>query len=98
MLVVMRCSKNLFKLGKILILMLKVHLGCWNSTQSILAWLQAEGKGDKEEDFMFLWNHFLTRAELSMKNAAQSLEQNSPKMTIWSNQMTHPDNIHFMDK
>ena len=27
----------------------KVHLGCWNSTQSILAWLQAEGKGDKEE-------------------------------------------------
>ena len=45
----------------ILILMFKVHLGCWNSTQSILAWLQAEGKGDKEEDFMYLWHHFLTR-------------------------------------
>lgn len=23
--------------------------------------LQAEGKGDKEEDFMYLWHHFLTR-------------------------------------
>ena len=45
----------------ILILIFKVHLGCWNSSQSILAWLQAEGKGDKEEDFMYLWHNFLTR-------------------------------------
>jgi len=76
----------------------EVHLGCWNSTQSILAWLQAEGKGDKEEDFMYLWNNFLTRSSLSMKTAARSLEQSSPQMTIWSNQLTHPDHIHFMDK
>jgi len=76
----------------------EVHLGCWNSTQSILAWLQDEGKGDKEEDFMYLWHHFLTRSDLSMKSAARSLEQGSPQMTIWSNQLTHPDHIHFMDK
>ena len=82
----------------ILILTLKVHLGCWNSTQSILAWLQAEGKGDKEEDFMYLWHNFLTRSGRSMKTAARSLEQTSPQMIIWSNQLTHPDHIHFMDK
>jgi len=76
----------------------EVHLGCWNSTQSILAWLQAEGKGDKEEDFMYLWHHFLTRSESSLKAAAQSLEQTSPQMTIWSNTLTHPDHIHYMDK
>ena len=100
-----------------MILILKVHLGCWNSTQSILAWLQAEGKGDKEEDFMYLWHHFLTRwnserikkrktekhahktrSESSLKAAAQSLEQTSPQMTIWSNTLTHPDHIHYMDK
>ena len=47
---------------------------------------------------MYLWDHFLTRSGLSMKSAARSLEQASPKMTIWSNQLTHPDHIHFMDK
>lgn len=76
----------------------EVHLGCWNSTPSILSWLQAEGRGTAEDDFMFLWHHFIQQSTMAMKSAAKALGVASPKLTLWSNQLTHPEHIHYLNK
>merc|ERR1719285_1320020 len=41
----------------------EVHIGCWNSTQSIVDWLADKGKGTEEADFMTMWTNHLTHAE-----------------------------------
>jgi len=76
----------------------EVHLGCWNSTPSIREWLEQHGKGDKEADFMFLWEHFLTQSSLSLASASRSAGLTSPSLVVWNNQLTHPEHIHHMDR
>ena len=44
--------------------------------------LQAEGKGDKEEDFMYLWHHFLTRWNWDRIRKAQNRETHSQPQ-VW---------------
>ena len=37
----------------------EIHLGCWNASEDVVAWLQEHGRGRDEADFMFLWSSFL---------------------------------------
>merc|ERR1719334_2612814 len=76
----------------------EVHLGCWNSTPSVLAWLQDRGRATQEEDFMFLWEYFLWKATDALAKAASSLGVDMPKLIMWSNTLTHPKHIHLLDK
>ncbi|KAB0803918.1 hypothetical protein PPYR_00888 [Photinus pyralis] len=40
----------------------EVSIACWNSTPSIVQWMEKQGWGREEEDFMKLWNYFQTNA------------------------------------
>jgi len=76
----------------------EVHIGCWNSTQSIIDWLANQGKGTEEADYMFLWNHFLSQSNIALANAASSLGVSTPHLTMWTNHLTHAEHIHYLDK
>ena len=75
----------------------EVHVGCWNSSPSILAWLEEQDRDRQEEDFMFLWDHFLQQSTAALARAASAINLTTPSMTLWNNQLTHPEHIHFLD-
>jgi len=74
----------------------EVHFGCWNSTPSIIDWLEDQGKGTQEEDFMFLWSHFLNESTESLASAAAPAQ--SPGLIMWNNHLTLPQYINLLDK
>ena len=74
------------------------HLGCWNSTESIVTWLENRGRGRQEEDFLYLWSYFQNQSYSNIVAASQQLGLDSPpKITLWSSKVTTPDFIHFLD-
>lgn len=77
----------------------EIHFGCWNSTESIVKWLEQEGKGRQEEDFMFLWSDFLSKSTEALANAAEGIAgQQMPELIMWNNHLTLPQYIDLLDK
>ena len=52
----------------------EVHMECWNETQEIRDWLKSKGRGNSEEDFIYLWSYFQNRS-LSQLNEAYANQQ-----------------------
>jgi len=71
----------------------EIHVGCWNSSHDIAAWLDQKGRGKEEEDFIFIWNHFLQESVKRIQNAGMT----NPKLVLWNNAMTKAEHIHYMD-
>lgn len=71
----------------------EIHVGCWNSSQDIAAWLDQRGRGKNEEDFIFIWNHFLQESVKRIKKAGME----KPKLVLWNNGMTRTEHIHLLD-
>ena len=71
----------------------EIHLGCWNSSQHIVDWLEDRGRGREESDFMFLWNYYIQQSILRIKRAG--LED--PRLVYWTNALTKQENIHYLD-
>ena len=51
----------------------EVHFGCWNSSDSIVEWLNNEGKERNEEGFMYLWNYFQTESLKRVENSVSEM-------------------------
>ena len=71
----------------------EIHVGCWNSSSDVTTWLSQRGKGREEEDFIFIWNHFLQESVRRIKNAGMD----EPKLVLWNNGMTKAEHIHLLD-
>ena len=71
----------------------EIHVGCWNSSADIVKWLEENGRGREEEDFMFLWNYYLQRSVEKIKEAGMT----RPNLVYWTNGLTKPENIHYLD-
>jgi len=76
----------------------EIHFGCWNSTPSIVEWLEQAGRGRQEEDFMYLWSDFLSKSRESLENAASGVGQQMPGLIMWNNHLTLPQYINLLDK
>ena len=75
----------------------EVHFGCWNSSDSIVEWLNNEGKERNEEGFMYLWNYFQTESLKRVENSSLDMGMPSPSIMLWSSHLTHPEHIHYLD-
>jgi len=62
----------------------EVHFGCWNSADSIVEWLNNEGKERNEEGFMYLWNYFQTESLKRVINSSLEMGMPSPSIMLWS--------------
>ena len=71
----------------------EIHVGCWNSSAEIVSWLEEQGRGREEEDFMFLWAHYLHQSVQRIKKAGMT----EPNLVYWTNGLTKPENIHHLD-
>ncbi|KAI4469177.1 beta-hexosaminidase [Holotrichia oblita] len=68
----------------------EVSLGCWNSTPSIVSWMEeTKGWGTEEEDFMKLWDVFQSKA-LERYNKISGKEV---PIIMWTSTLTKPEYI-----
>lgn len=47
----------------------EVHMSCWNETQEVLDWLKNNGRGNNNEDFLYLWSYFQNRSLTELDEA-----------------------------
>ena len=74
----------------------EIHIGCWNTSDSIKRYLTDNGKGLEEADFIELWREFQEKSSGRLKKVAK----NVPDMDIivWTNHLTKPEYIHNLPK
>ncbi|XP_063932961.1 chitooligosaccharidolytic beta-N-acetylglucosaminidase isoform X2 [Zophobas morio] len=72
----------------------EVHFGCWNSTASIVEWMQNQGWGRSEEDFIKLWDHFQTEA---LKRLYKQTSSNIP-VILWTSTLTEGEYLEHLSK
>lgn len=70
----------------------EIHLGCWNSSEEVVSWLQEHGRGREEADFMFLWSSFLQESVKRIQKAGMT-----PNLVYWTNGLTKPEYISYLD-
>ena len=70
----------------------EIHLGCWNSSEDVVSWLQEHGRGREEADFMFLWSSFLQESVKRIQKAGMT-----PNLVYWTNGLTKPEYISYLD-
>ena len=70
----------------------EIHLGCWNSSEDVVSWLQEHGRGREEADFMFLWSSFLQESVKRIQRAGMT-----PNLVYWTNGLTKPEYISYLD-
>ena len=76
----------------------EVHFGCWNSSDSVVEWLESQGKGRNEEDFMYIWSHFQNESLRRVEKASTELGIPKPQnIMLWSSHLTLPPYIHYLD-
>lgn len=67
----------------------EVALACWNTTDSITKWMEENGWGRKEEDFMKLWNLFQSQAlERVYKQAGRQIP-----VIMWTSTLTKKEYV-----
>ena len=70
----------------------EIHLGCWNSSEDVVSWLQEHGRGREEADIMFLWSSFLQESVKRIQRAGMT-----PNLVYWTNGLTKPEYISYLD-
>ncbi|XP_030375717.1 chitooligosaccharidolytic beta-N-acetylglucosaminidase [Scaptodrosophila lebanonensis] len=74
----------------------EVSVNCWNSSQSIRSWMNAQGWGLEESDFMQLWGHFQEKALERVDRVANGTRT---PITLWTSRLTEAPFIDdFLDK
>ena len=68
----------------------EIHLGCWNSSEDVVTWLQDHGRGRDEADFMFLWSSFLQESVKRIQKVGMT-----PNLIYWTNGLTK--HISYLD-
>jgi len=71
----------------------EIHVGCWNTSHDVTEWLRQRGRGREEDDFIFIWNHFLQESVRRIKKAGMT----EPNLVLWNNGMTKAEHIHYLD-
>merc|ERR1712110_190809 len=72
----------------------EIHIGCWRSSSQITDWLEAEGKGTTDEDFIWMWSQFQNKSYSKLTAASNG---RIPEVILWSSHLTNEDNIHNLD-
>lgn len=67
----------------------EVSLSCWNSTTSIVEWMQKQSWTRSEADFMKLWNHFQSQA---LARLNKKLQKKVP-IIMWTSTLTKADYV-----
>lgn len=74
----------------------EVNFDCWNSTDSMVAWMASEkGWGRTDEDFLKLWDYFQQKAlERLYKKAGGEIP-----VIMWTSHLTEKDNaLNYLPK
>lgn len=73
----------------------EVHFGCWNSTESIVEWMQNEqGWGNSEEDFVKLWTMFQNESLARLyKQAGKEIP-----VILWTSTLTQKEYLANLPK
>ncbi|CAH0551866.1 unnamed protein product [Brassicogethes aeneus] len=73
----------------------EVNFNCWNSTKSIVDWMQNEKKwGRSEADFIKLWDHFQSQA---LEKVYEKAGKQIP-VIMWTSHLTHKEYVKFLPK
>lgn len=68
----------------------EVHLGCWNSTETILEEMQKRGIPRTAKGFLTLWSEFQQAALTALDEVTKNLQT---KTILWSSELTDPEHI-----
>lgn len=63
----------------------EVSVNCWNSSETIQKWMQSQGWGLAEKDFLQLWGHFQTEA---LKRVDKISKTNKIPIILWTSRLT----------
>ncbi|XP_065160881.1 chitooligosaccharidolytic beta-N-acetylglucosaminidase [Atheta coriaria] len=68
----------------------EIVLNCWNTTQEIIDYLHAQGKGQTKSDFLDLWGEFQEKA---LAKYDELLGHKDSTIMLWSSELTTTDVI-----
>jgi len=71
----------------------EIHVGCWNASSDVTTWLSQKGRGREEEDFIYIWSHFVQESVKRIRKAGMA----EPNLVLWNNGMTKAEHIHHLD-
>ena len=69
----------------------EIHIGCWRSSERITNWLEDQGRGTTDEDFIWMWSQFQNKSYSKLRTASNG---NTPEVILWSSHLTNEENIH----
>jgi hexosaminidase len=73
----------------------EVHFGCWNSTDSIVEWMETEkGWGRSEQDFVKLWDLFQNE---SLTRLYKKADKQIP-VIMWTSTLTQKEYLELLPK